>query len=359
MVEYTSNTDLAGVAGLIRSADELTLTTHAKPDADALGSVIAMGRALVQLGKSVRCVVMPPVPMGLSTLKGYDLVEVYGDPTRLNDHGLLVILDTGAYGQVSPIKRYVESRIHHTVIVDHHLSGDIPAEHRYIDGKAAACCEIVAGIVDHWCDGERARLFDDTVRDALFVGIAADTGWFRFSNTQPSTHQWAADLLKMGVDHSELYRQLEQTERPEKLSLLIRALDSLKLLCDGRVALMTLRASDFADTGALLEETERFVDVPQSVATVQTVILVTQPPPPPPPEGGSALSPGRRSEDKVPGAVRLSFRSKPGPDAINVAELAQQFGGGGHARAAGAKVDAPFEVVVRKVTMAVTKATHP
>ena len=113
---------------------------------------------------------------------------------------------------------------------------------------------------------------------------------------------------------------MEQGERPEKLKLLIRALDSLQLLADSRVAVMTLRQADFEDTGAYAEETERFIDLPQIVATVQVVAMIAEP------------ADGE-------GPMRLSFRSKPGPDAVNVAELAARYGGGGHARAAGAKVD--------------------
>src|SRR5690606_21036827 len=101
---------------------------------------------------------------------------------------------------------------------------------------------------------------------------------FRFSNTRPMTHELAARLLRCGVDHAHLYQQLEQTERPAKLALMIRALDSLQLLADGRAAVMVLRAEDFAQTGANLEETERFVDIPQTVSTVQIVVLITEPP---------------------------------------------------------------------------------
>ena len=123
------------------------------------------------------------------------------------------------------------------------------------------------------------------------------------------------------------------SERAEKLLLLNRALNSLTLLAHGTVALMVLRAQDFTETGTDTCDTERFVDIPQIVGRVQTVALITEPP-----------------SHNSQGPIRVSFRSKPGLRAVNVAELANQFGGGGHARAAGAHIEASFEEVVARVT---------
>src|SRR5690606_37676360 len=149
-------------------------------------------------------------------------------------------------------------------------------------------------------------------------------------------HELAARLLREGVDQSELYRILEQTERPQKLALLTRALGSMKLLAGGRAALMILSATDFSQTGAVAEETERLIDVPQQIGTVEVVGLISERP------SGNAQSQGRPT-------TRLSFRSKPGPNAVNVAELAGRFGGGGHARAAGARVEGSLEQVLPRV----------
>lgn len=349
-MSYTANIDLPSVAALLLEAPRLVITTHAKPDGDALGSVVALGEALRAAGKAVQSWLIPPVSANLRTVRGAQNTINFDDKLRLADDDLLVILDTGAYSQLGPMRRLIEAHLARALIVDHHLSGDVEAQYRYIDGTAAACSEIVAEIIDDLSARTSRDLFDPVVCDALFVGVASDTGWFRFSNTRPQTHELAARLLRKGVNHADLYARLEQTERHEKLFLLSRALQSIELLADGRVAVMVLRASDFAQTGALLEETERLIDFPQAVASVQLVILVTEPPV----SGGEGRN--RRAEDKIPGAIRLSFRSKPGPDAVNVADLAQRFGGGGHARAAGAKVAAPLEQVLAQVKAAAVEA---
>jgi phosphoesterase RecJ-like protein len=250
-----------------------------------------------------------------------------GDPGPTEEPDLVVVVDTGAWSQLEPMRPYLQARHDKTIVIDHHLRGDEVGRWQWIDTTAAAACEIIADLV------ELLPVEPDAlIHDALFVGIASDTGWFRFSNTSPRTHELAARLQRAGVDHAMLYQQVEQGERPEKLALLIRALDSLKLLNGGTAAVMCLRISDFDETGARPEETERFVDIPQIVRDVDVVALITE---------------------QQEGPVRVSFRSKPGDDAIDVSALAGQFGGGGHARASGAKIDGSLETVQRQVIQAI------
>lgn len=367
MTNYQSNIDLAGVAELLRRARRVVVTTHAKPDGDAFGSVVAMAAALKRLGKSVEAWLMPPIPVQFQTLEGWGLVKTFDPQLGIAGADLVVVLDSGAWSQLQPMRGFLESHLDRVLIVDHHLSGNVGAGWRYIDGRAAAVCEIVAELLDVLGGGASGAgggkpvdLFDSTVCEALFAGLASDTGWFRFSNTRPESHQLAARLLSKGVDHARIYRLLEQTERPEKLELLQRALGSLRYIAGGRAAVMVLRAQDFLETGAKLEETERFVDLPQIVDTVQLVVLITEPPV----AGGKPQAfEGRRVQGGQGGggssaeadsaahaaAIRISFRSKPGLGAVNVAQLAEQLGGGGHARAAGAQMNATLSEVVERV----------
>ena len=330
---------MAGAAKLLLKAQRITVLTHGKPDGDAYGCVIAAVAALRQLGKNARGLVIPPILPGLGDMAGSPMLEVIPGEPPADEPDLLLILDTAAWSQIGALGKLVRPNLSRTLIVDHHLSGDIEAAHRHVDATAAACCELVAELITALSEAAKPRttLWTPVVCEALYAGIASDTGWFRFSNTTPRTHEWAACLLKCGVNHSELYRKLEQTERPEKLALLVRALHSLELLAGGSVALMSLWQRDFAETGANDEETERFVDLPQVLASVQVVVLAAEQVMP------SDAEPRTRT--------RLSFRSKPGPQAVNVAELAERFGGGGHARAAGAKVDTPLVEVLPRLRL--------
>jgi phosphoesterase RecJ-like protein len=343
---YTQSTiSLEQIADrLATETGQIIVCTHAKPDGDAFGSVVAVVETLAAIGRNVLGVLAPPIPVSLKNLPGHDHVEVWSEQLELPQPAVVLIVDTGAWSQVGPLRPYIEQHLDQTIIIDHHLSGDIQTPDRHVEGEAAAACEIVAELVEllmHHKDGGAGigrREGDVTgysplpavVRDALFVGIASDTGWFRFSNTRPQTHELAAKLIRQGTDHAMLYQKLEQAERPEKLALLTRALDSLELYADGRAAVMILRQSDFEETGARIEETERLIDIPQIVESIQVFVVLTE-----------VVRPtGQR-------ITRMSFRSRhTGNDqAVNVAELAARFGGGGHARAAGAKVEQPIENV--------------
>ena len=332
--EYESNVDLDQAAERIADATQVTLITHAKPDGDAFGSVAALAAALRLAGGEVAARLMGPVSGSLETLRGMEHVKLYHDGDPLPESELLVIVDTGAYSQVEPVREQVEAHCDQTLILDHHLSGDIEAKWRYIDSEAAAACEIVAEVIRRI---HAPALEDPTVTESLFVGLASDTGWFRFSNTRPQTHHLAAELLAAGVDQADIYRRLEQAERPEKLALIARALHSLDLLADGQFAVMTLTSDDFAQTGARPEETERIIDLPQVLMGVKVAVLITESS-----DGG--------------GPVRVSFRSKAVDHPVDVSAVAQSLGGGGHARAAGAKMEGTVDEVRQRVREAVAEA---
>ncbi len=336
MSEYKSNTSIDDAAALLRETGRVLVTTHGKPDGDALGSAVALGRCLERQRINVTTWLIPPVSAALREMPGFERTTLCGEGDELPEVDQVVIVDTGAWSQLEPMRRVLEPALERTLIIDHHLDGDVAASKRIINTGAGACAEIIADLV-RAIEPEGDPLADSMIRDALFVGIASDTGWFRFSNTSPRTHRLAAELIARGGDHAAIYRRTEQNERPEKLKLMIRALDSLELLAEARIAVMCLRASDFAETGALIEETERFVDVPQVVATVQVVALLTEPPAK---KGGEP--------------IKLSFRSKPG--AVNVADIAAQFGGGGHARAAGGRFKGPMDKALTRVRQALSEA---
>jgi phosphoesterase RecJ-like protein len=339
--DYLANLTLDQAAQQLRDVSgTITVITHAKPDGDAAGTLVALVTALNAMGKQAHGLLCPPISESLEFLASSHAIRVAETGQAIPENTeQLVIVDTGAYSQLGPLADAVRPMLDRTLILDHHLSGDIEAKHKYIDATSAAAAEIIAALIDQLIDrtsiGTQAA---QTINDALFTGVASDTGWFRFSNVTPNTHRLAADLIAAGVDHTGLYARLEQAERPEKLKLLIRAVDSLELLADDRAAVMTLHDADFLETGARPEETERLIDIPQQVGSVQVIALISE-----------------ARTDHGP-QTRVSFRSKPLPDAVNVATLAETFGGGGHARAAGAKLDLPLSEARPRIVKALTEA---
>jgi phosphoesterase RecJ-like protein len=335
MSSYNSNADLSQIADQIRSADQLVLTTHAKPDGDAIGSVIALAEALATMGKKAECWIMPPLPKPLKFLTDGFKLHYHADDTNplpSKEPDRIIILDTGSWAQLMPMKPWLEPRHDRISVVDHHLHGNDVGATIHTDPSAAATCQIVHALIQ-----ELGVEPTNRARHAMYVGLASDTGWFRFSNTTAPVLRMAADLIDAGVNHAELHTATEQGERPQKLALMQRALANLQFIADNRAAVMSLEAKDFSDTGARPEETERFVDLPQLVGSVQAVAMIIE------------TKPGK--------LIRISFRSKPGPKAIDVNQLAQKFGGGGHARASGAKATGDLAEVIAQVSAALTEAT--
>lgn len=310
---YASNGTYADVAARIRSARHVALLTHVKPDGDAVGSTLGLCRAIQALGTQVGIWYIPPLTEPYKSVVA-DAPATVVCPSRMppDDVDLVIVLDTGAWTQIADLADWVRPRRAHTCILDHHIQGDEDlADLRVIDSGAAAASEMVCHLVrelgvEITCD----------IATPLYMGIGTDTGWFRYSNTKPTTLRLAGDLLATGVNHSALIRMIEQTDRPQRLRLLGRALSGMQLLNNDRIAIMTIRTADFEAVGAEPTDSGGFSDIPQSIATVEAVCVIAE----------------------QANMVKLSLRSKDGPDAIDVNRIAAGFGGGGHARAAGAKV---------------------
>lgn len=311
---YVSNATISQIADRLRQSRRVVVTTHQKPDGDAVGSALAAVRALTSLGIEAQLWLLPPV--------GEVFMKVIGDtPCHLAggrhlppaDADLILVTDTGARSQLADLAVYLAERHERVCIIDHHIQGDATISPcRVVRPEAAAASEIVAELVETL----GVRLTPE-IATPLYLGVATDTGWFRFSNTSPRAFRTAAKMLDAGVDHPRLYRLIEQTDRPERLRLLARALGSLELHNNGRVAVLSLRAEDFEETGAGPDDTHGFSDSPHCVGTVEVVALLSE---------------------TERGTVKISLRSKQSADPVDVNAIAGQFGGGGHARASGAKM---------------------
>lgn len=343
---YQSTTDRDAVAlRLKNTTGPIWLFTHAKPDGDALGSLLALYLTLKQMGKTVTGVLSPPVPGYASVLDGLDQLLIDdGELSLEGEPELVVVCDTGAVKQLGPAERLLRPYLDRTLVIDHHLSGDLAAESFLVDAKQASCAEIIADVIDLLGGETRAEGEAETlaINTALYTGLATDTGWFRFSNTTPNTMRRAASLIENGVDHADLYERIEQQQPPEKLALMGRALGSLRIVAGGKAAVMGLSVSDFVETGASVEHTEGLVNLPLMVGQIQAAALVTE-----------------KTGDDGAVASRISFRSKPHQDpsaALDVSALAGTFGGGGHARASGGGFEGEAAAAMAAVSQAFEEA---
>ncbi|HUO08030.1 MAG TPA: bifunctional oligoribonuclease/PAP phosphatase NrnA [Phycisphaerae bacterium] len=316
----------------LKRAKRVAIFTHQRPDPDALGSQTAAAWILKALGATEIQTVhfaKPPAPYAFlaDSAPGeqweFDS-EWAGSASGAVD--TILVVDTCTYSQMEPATTVLKGERGKVVAIDHHLSRDDVGPVIYADTKAAACVEIL------WEVAKRSGVeMHEPLALALMAGLVSDTGWFRFDSVTPRTHEMAADLTPH-VNNAQLYERLMQTETKPKMLLMQHALDSLKWAFDDRFACMSLKQSDFAETGAVASQTEYLVDMPLTVQTVEVVALLTEMP---------------------DGRVRGSLRSKRD---VDVNQVCRKFGGGGHAKAAGLRTDGPLEEAVARVTAAVGEA---
>lgn len=307
------------------------LVSHRRPDGDALGALAAMTLVLQDLGLDPRPVLSEPLPPRYALLADAVAWRSWEaeHAALIADCDAWVILDTCTYSQLEALAGHL-SRAPRTAVLDHHPTRDEiatrPGDLRLFDESAGAVCLLI----HEWMRtvGLPPR---PPIATALFVGIATDSGWFRFANTDARMLRAAAELAEAGAAAPAIYRAIYEQDPPARLRLVGRLLDSLELHADGRLAVVKLRRSDFAAAGADHSMTEDLVNEAGRLGGLEAIVLFTEEP---------------------NGGVRVNFRSK---QVLDVAALAAQFGGGGHARASGARPAGPWDQVVARV-IAATRA---
>lgn len=315
MDAYESNTTWSEVAGRVRAASRIALTTHERPDGDAIGSVLAMHRAFISIDKAVETIIAGPIEPALLPLVGTTPLRFVDDGLPADDPDLIIVADTGAWSQLERVAGWLRPRRARTIVIDHHARGDDIAALRIVDVRAAAASTLVVALLD----AMGCPLTED-IAAPLFAGLATDTGWFRYSNAGPEALELAARLMRAGADKSLLYQQIEETHRPQRLALESRALASIEFAAGGAVAIQSIRRADFDETSTSADDLSSVVNAPMKVSSVRAAVLLA--------ELGPALT-------------KASFRSKPeanGAAFIDVNALARRFGGGGHVFASGARI---------------------
>jgi phosphoesterase RecJ-like protein len=315
------------------------------------------------------------IPGRYAAFRRYEAMPILGRDLReadLSNVDGVLVLDTCAYSQLAPIADWLRATSLPKLAVDHHLTRDELADHYVIDESAAATCLILydwARAVD-WAITAEAS-------EALFIGMAMDTGWFRHSNTDDRVLTAAADLVAHGVRPHDLYEQLFQRETPARLRLLGAALGALELSAGDQLGVMTLTTDAIAACGATPADTEDIVNEPLRIGSVVVSVLLVE-------DGGGIVRASFRSKPpsdrqteprasaradsppvkdshvermgapppgRAPGASPVTFpsSSKTCRTEIDVAQAARAFGGGGHARAAGARVSGTLSDVRRQI----------
>ena len=307
------------VAERIAGARQALIVSHENPDADTLGAALGVARIVEFHGGRATTICTDPVPPLYDFLPGIEAEKLDPDPAIAYD--LLVIVDCGTLERVGAIgKRHAElfERLPR-VIIDHHLSnpGSATPGADWIDPHSAATCEMVVLLAD------RLKVPLGTaggaLATALMAGIVMDTSTFAHSNVTPRTLQVAAALVEVGAPLAEISRRLYRTKPDGQLRLFGRVLERLETSDAGRVVWSSLLESDLAATGTSPADSEGIIDLLSQADAAEVAIIFKE----------------------ATGETRISVRTKPG--GVDATVLTGAFGGGGHARAAGATILMPLE----------------
>jgi bifunctional oligoribonuclease and PAP phosphatase NrnA len=305
------------VVDRLRGARRVLAVSHENPDADTVGATLAIVRLVEAMGGRADPVCSDPVPPLYAFLDGVDRFALDPDPDA--DYDLLVLSDCATVERVGEVgARHAElfERLPR-VIVDHHASNDASGEADWIDPAAAATCEMSTLLavrmgVDLTADG-------GALATGLMAGIVMDTATFAHPNATPRTLVVSAALVEAGAPLSDISRRLYRTKPDAQLRLFGVVLDRLESAYDGRVVWSSITEADLAATGSERAYSEGIIDLLSQAEAAEVAILFK--------EAGRA--------------TRVSVRTRPG--GVDATVLTGRFGGGGHARAAGASIDAPLE----------------
>lgn len=315
---------VAEVVAELRGARDLCIAGHVRPDGDCIGSQLGLGLALRAAGKDVTVWNEDSVPRKLAFLDPDGLVEK-PRPGRAFD--VVIALDCAAADRLGEVEACIADR-RLLLNVDHHASNTLYGDLNWIVPDVPSTGELIHQVIQ--TGGWKVT---PAVADCLFTAISTDTGSFQYSSTTPGTLRAAADLVEQGADLGRICQLVYQSHPLSRFRLVRHVYRHTKLTHGDRIAYFWMRRGDYARAGADREETEGLIDHVRAIETVVVACVF---------------------EELDGGTTRISLRSK--SDAVDVAKIAQLFGGGGHPAAAGARLEGTPLAVQRRVMAALRRA---
>lgn len=314
-------------ASVIEQHHNILVTSHIRPDCDALGSELGMAGVLEKLGKAVRIVNGEVTPENLAFIDPDQRLRALGVDVQIGelaDIDLLMILDTSAWAQLGPMADLVRTTPAKKLIVDHHLGEDNIDAELFKDPTAEATGRLVVDAAERL-----GVALTPEIANPLFAAIATDTGWYRYGALTGDTYRIAGKLVDAGAQPAALYSELYERDTVERVRLRGLILSRTQVDLDGRLAHTYVRGSDFEQTGAKPSDTEDVINLTLEIADTEAAVILVE---------------------QLSGGFKLSFRSR---CELDCSEVAREFGGGGHKAAAGAFINQPFEQAQHTVLDAV------
>ncbi|NGZ75459.1 DHH family phosphoesterase [Saccharibacillus alkalitolerans] len=315
----TYEQDLLDARTFIEKHDDFLVVAHVQPDGDAVSSTLAVGWLLSRLGKTFTLINEGPIPQRMTYMHGAGTIVDMSLTERTRTYGSVICVDCADFKRVGLVSEWMEEGAN-MLNIDHHPTNDRYGTQNLIKADAAATAEILYDLVALFDLG-----WDRNIAEMLYTGILTDTGGFRYSSTSPKVMQIASHLLELGVNGPDLADSLlEQLTKPQ-FDVLTLALGTLQMSENGQVAWVHVTPEHMIQAGAANEDLEGIVNYPRNIQGVEVGVLF-------------------KVIDE--NAVKASMRSA---GKVDVAAVAAEFGGGGHVRAAGCRLEGTLEEVTKLV----------
>lgn len=309
---------------IIKTIDEgqsFLITSHVRLDGDALGSELALYCLLTDLGKKAVVYNQDRTPTHYRFLpQSQKIVAESGDPDQ---YDTAFILDCSELERIGNEAQKI-GKIRNIVNIDHHISNGGFCKVRLIDAQASSTGELLFRLMQEM----QVKLTKDICTN-LYAAILTDTGGFHYSNTRQGSLFAAGKLVEYGADPQWISENIYESDPPARLLLLAKTLETLTIDLERKVGSLTVTQSALQETGATVEHTDGFVDIPRSVQGIAISVLYTQ---------------------INNNYFKISLRSKAD---VNVEKVARKFGGGGHVNAAACRIDGDIEDVKLKLLHAI------
>jgi phosphoesterase RecJ-like protein len=328
----TANTpvdaSIAEIGEILNAHQSFIILSHIRPDGDAIGSQLALGFALMALGKSVRLINEDGLPENLAFMKGSDRIET--PPTEPLDVEVAIALDTATKPRLGDNALHAASKAKLWLNIDHHISNPKYGDLNLIDATSPATGQILYDLIT-----ELGLPMTPESRDAIYVAVSTDTGSFQYPSTTAKTYEMAADLIRKGLNVGEINSKTYDDSPYRRLELMRALLNTLERSDDGIVANWELHDQTRIDLDLRPEDSEGLIDVIRAIRGVQIAVFF---------------------EELPDGKIRVSMRSK--DKRIDVCQIGMLFGGGGHALAAGIRMPGPLKDAKALVLEAITKRVN-
>ncbi len=313
---------LTALANRLFSEKSVALICHIHPDGDTIGSAVALRFMLMEKGVKADIYSDDPVPAKYAFLKGAERIS--SDDIDESKYSALAAIDCA---DISRLGKFADAYLRTSLVtysIDHHISNGYFARKNYVVDKAANAENIYELALT------AGAFISPETADALATGIMTDTGNFRHKNVTPSTLRVTAELVEKGADLNKIYFNCFASQSKERAKLFGLTMEKIRYFKDGKIALISIPASNLEASGAKTEDTEGFIDFVMGIKGVEIGIAVME-------------------TDK--NAYKISLRSV----SADVNAVAKNFGGGGHVLASGCKICGEYEEVVDRITVTAAK----